>query len=44
MDENSIAKTAFSTKRGRYEYTRTSFGLKIAAATFQRRMNNLLKD
>jgi len=44
MDENSIAKTAFSTKHGHYEYTRMPFGLKNAPATFQRCMNNLLED
>jgi len=44
MDENSIAKTAFSSKHGHYEYTRMPFGLKNASATFQRFMNNLLED
>jgi len=44
MDENSIAKTAFPTKNGHFEYTRMSFGLKNATATFQRCMNNLLAD
>jgi len=44
MVPESIAKTAFSTKHGRYEYSRMPFGLKNAPATFQRCMNNLLED
>jgi len=44
MEPESIAKTAFSTKHGHYEYTRMPFGLKNAPATFQRCMNNLLED
>jgi len=43
MDQQSIPKTAFSTKHGHYEYTRMAFGLKSAPVTFQRCMNNLLE-
>jgi len=44
MEPESIAKTAFSTKHGHYEYTRMPFGLKNAPATIQRCMDNLLED
>lgn len=43
MDENDIAKTAFNTENGHYEYLRMPFGLKNAPATFQRVMDNILR-
>lgn len=44
MHPNSIEKTAFSVEHGHYEYVRMPFGLKNAPSTFQRVMDNVLKD
>ena len=44
MHPNSIEKTAFSVENGHYEFLRMPFGLKNAPATFQRLMDNVLKD
>src|SRR4051812_12535186 len=39
-----IAKTAFTTSYGLYEYTGMSFGLINAPATFSRLMNSIFKE
>jgi hypothetical protein len=44
MNPNSIEKTAFSVENGHYEYTRMPFGLKNAPSTFQRLMDNVLRE
>jgi hypothetical protein len=42
MDPRDIGKTQFSTKHGHWAYKRMPFGLKTAAATFQRMINTVL--
>lgn len=44
MDPDSIHKTAFVTTTGQFEFLRLPFGLKNSAASFQRLMENVLKD
>lgn len=41
-DDTDMAKTAFSTPTGHYEYTRMPFGLKNAPSTFARAMSTAL--
>lgn len=44
MHQNSVEKTAFSVHNDYYEYTRMPFGLKNAPSTFQRVMDNVLRE
>lgn len=44
VDERDIEKTAFSYKNGFYEFVRMPFGLCNGPATFQRAMDNILRQ
>lgn len=44
VDEKDIEKTAFSVENGHYEFVRMPFGLKNAPSTFQRVMDNILRE
>lgn len=44
MHHDSIEKTAFSVNNGHYEYVRMPFGLKNSPSTFQRVMDNVLRE
>lgn len=44
MNPKHAQKTAFTVENGHYEFTRMPFGLKNAPSTFQRVMDNILKD
>jgi hypothetical protein len=44
VDPRDIQKTSFTVKHGHYEYLRMPFGLKNAPATFQRLMDNILRE
>lgn len=44
MSAESIEKTAFSVNNGHFEYVRMPFGLRNAPSTFQRVMDNVLRE
>lgn len=44
MHPDSIEKTAFTVNNGHYEYVRMPFGLRNAPSTFQRVMDNVLRE
>uniref|UniRef100_A0AAG5CRQ8 RNA-directed DNA polymerase n=1 Tax=Anopheles atroparvus TaxID=41427 RepID=A0AAG5CRQ8_ANOAO len=44
VNDKDIQKTAFSVDNGHYEFVRMPFGLKNAPSTFQRVMDNILRE
>lgn len=44
VEPKDIPKTAFSVEHGHYEFVRMPFGLKNSPATFQRVMDNVLRE
>lgn len=44
VQKEDIAKTAFSVEHGHYEFLRMPFGLRNAPSTFQRVMDNILRE
>ena len=44
VHEKDVQKTAFSVDHGHYEFVRMPFGLKKAPSTFQRVMDNVLRE
>lgn len=44
MDHSDVPKTAFNVENGHYEFLRMPMGLKNSPSTFQRVMDNVLKD
>ena len=44
MNDKDIEKTAFAINNGKFEFTRMPFGLKNAPATFQRAIDDVLRE